>query len=391
MKLIVVLLVIIFSSCENKNHTQKKAEIDSEKTFQISIKPVVDSLYFQKKLALDNIYKDINLDSLYNQNNFENYEISLPFQYSIKLSESSFGFLLGDLDVDPKHSNCNVYRLRNHIKYKGNNYDEGNMYFVKSNDSNALTIKKFKTLNKTAYKKIYYSDNESVIFENSTGNISVLFFKYLKNKKSYVIYYKINENFFVKNSNEDVLDLSINRLRMAKNLFKKNKKIIQPNWAIYKNSLSNLELKKINESFKELMLSIDSLALDSSFRLDSENSLFSIIKMGNQGEKLWKLLGTLPNDSFVDFNTLDYLKINQSINFLRSSSLSNSIKVEFKDSSSLILKRKENSGFGDRNYAIFKKVEIKGSNYLFYNDFTNSISSKEMAYFNLLSLISINT
>ncbi|WP_165750598.1 hypothetical protein [Cellulophaga sp. Z1A5H] len=146
MKLIITLSIIIFSSCVTKNTSQKKNETNQEKTSQISTEIVGDSIDFKKKLALDNIYREINLDSLYNQTNFENHQISLPFQYSIKLSESSFGFLFGDLDVDPKYSNCNVYSLRNHIKYKGNNYSEGSIYFVKSDDSTALTIEKFKTL-----------------------------------------------------------------------------------------------------------------------------------------------------------------------------------------------------------------------------------------------------
>ena len=179
MKLIIIIIsLILFSSCKNKNHAQEEIVLNQEKKLHISTEIELDSLCFQKKLALNNIYRKINLDSLYSQSNFENHQISLPFQYSIKLSESSFGFLFGDLDVDPKLSNCNVYSLTNHIKYKGNNYSEGNLYFVKSYDSTAITIEKFKTLNELAYKKIYYSDNESVIFKNSRNNIAVLQYKY---------------------------------------------------------------------------------------------------------------------------------------------------------------------------------------------------------------------
>lgn len=77
--------------------------------------------------------------------------------------------------------------------------------------------------------------------------------------------------------------------------------------------------------------------------------------MAEESKKTWTQVNTLPNHKFIDFNTLDYLRINQFIYFLSSSSANNFIKVEFKNSSSVILKRKENSGFGNSNYAILKK------------------------------------
>lgn len=382
MKLILILSFIIFSSCKNKNYAQKETVIKQEKTSNISTEILTDTLDFEKKLALDNIYRKINLDSLYNQANFENHQISLPFQYSIKVDlESSFSYLFGDLNIDPKSSNCNKYNLRNHIEYKGNNYSEGSLYFVKNNDSTALTIEKFKTLDKAAYKKIYYSDNESIIFKNSRNNISVLQYKYLKDKKTYVIYYKINENFFAKNSEKNILDLSITRLRMAKNLFRKNKENHSTNWVTYKQSLSNLELDTIKKSFNKLISSIDTLKVDSPIHITNKNrpTFFSAIKMAEESKKTWTQVNTLPNHKFIDFNTLDYLRINQFIYFLSSSSANNFIKVEFKNSSSVILKRKENSGFGNSNYAILKKEKIQKNDILMYS--VCDIESKEMAYF----------
>lgn len=268
--------------------------------------------------------------------------------------------------------NCSAYSLKSHISYHGDAQGEGQLFFIKTNDSTALTIEKFKDLNKVAYKKIYYSDKESIIYEDSQNNIAVIYFKYLKDKKVFAVYYRRNENFFAKSPEKDILDLSVTRLRMAKNLFKKRKKINQPNWNIYKNSLSNLEVKKLKSSFKEETTSIDSL---NSNGIRTKFDLFSSIMIDEKGKQIWNVINKLSKDKFIDSTTFDNY-----MHYLHFFNAKSTIKVEFKDSSTFILKKKDENGSLSK-YGIFKKAIIKDSSVLLYNSFATKINSKEMAYF----------
>lgn len=97
------LLLIIFSSiilfnCDKKNYTKVKTNeekgfptsseviktkttVNQEKEFSLPISTEIttDSTFFREKLNLNNIYKQINLDSLSKQKEFDHYKISLPF------------------------------------------------------------------------------------------------------------------------------------------------------------------------------------------------------------------------------------------------------------------------------------------------------------------------
>ncbi|WP_205692218.1 hypothetical protein [Cellulophaga sp. Z1A5H] len=171
---------------------------------------------------------------------------------------------------------------------------------------------------------------------------------------------------------------------MAKNLFLKNKKIIKPSWVIYKNSLSNLESKQLKNSFKEIITSIDTLTLDANLSFGTNSfktkfNLFSTIKMGEKGEKVWNTINKLSKDQFTNpSDILEYSSVR--LSYFSYFSSEKDIKIEFRDSSTFILKKEDNSGDFSQ-YGIYKKSIIKGNPILLYNSFKTSINSKEMAYF----------
>ncbi|SIS47499.1 hypothetical protein SAMN05421766_102137 [Zobellia uliginosa] len=375
---IIVFITATIMGCKNNNQTKIIAETQTSpiKIENNAIEVEIDTALISKKLAVDNIYNNLNLN---------NVEISIPFQYSIKLNKESnaFEWDLYDLFISDNSSGYSQYELENNIPYDGNSRKEGKIHFVETHDSTAITTEKFKDLNKAAYKKIYYSDKESIIYEDTRNNIAVIRFRYLKEINSFAIYSKTNESFFSNASKADILDLSICQLRMAKNLFKGHKTNKARHWNTYKKSLSNLESKKLKNTINLLISSIDTLATNASYSFEFGGNIevLSIMKTDSQVEELWRSIHKIPKNNFIDFHTLNSSDITDNIAFLRARE--NYIKTEFVDSSSVILLKKPKwpNSF---DYAILKKTRINENDILLYTGGQMNygrVNSKEIAYF----------
>lgn len=366
------------SSCADKGQTKNKHT-------EIRIQRI------EKNIQLDSIYVDsiLNLQVVNKIVSINKSKYVLPFNYLFdgRASTYLFQWNLCDLMIDSDSSNYSHFSFSNNIPYKGYIGFNGKVHVVKTKDSFAITTEKFRKLHKENYQHIYYFDKESVIYKIRDNRIGVLFYRYLKNKKAYFIYYKENDDLGINATEQELLDLSLNHLRMAKNMLskEKSKPIKTQNWKTYNNSLSSLEKKVYGKIYKQIFTSIDTLEFKKVYtpKTDGNYLLVSIIKLDEKGNEMWKKINKITYKKGVDFEKEYGTKLSNQIAFLRSKG--NTLKLEYSDDSSIILKK----DYGSPeyiDYAVFSKTVLKNSPVLIFTGGWQNygeVDSKEMAYFYL--------
>lgn len=368
------ILVIILCNCDTKSQQSKVLNIDSTKSHKNTIE--IDSSMITQKLQVNTPNQKIDI---------KNNNILLPFNYSIDESTGKYTFKwnLCDLIIDSESKDYSKLSFANNIPYKGYIGSEGKLHIVKTNNSNAITTQKFIKQHTELYKEIFYSDDESIIFKTHSGDFSVLFYKYLNDKKSFSIFYKENKSVGFKATDKELLDLAISQLRVAKNLYKQSKKTDLLNWENYKKSLTILDKKVFKIIYKDIEKVIDSINTDVVYtpKIEGNWDLISITKTSDESENLWKSINNL-TDNKVNFKEIYNTKLSDQIAYLRSSN--NFLQVEYKDNSTLILKKEYKYGDKKIVYAVFSKLKIKNKEIIIftggYQNF-GQVNSKEMAYF----------
>ncbi len=369
----IAILFCTILSCKNKSETDSELKTDTT-TKDITL----DATQIANQLDTSVISKHIKTDKD---------TIILPFQYSLDFGGGiyKFSWQLCDLMIDSDSLNYSHYSLKNNIPYKGFSSFEGNIHLVNTLDSNAVTTQKFKHSNKEFYKKIYYADDESIICKTSRNVIAVLSFKYLRDKKSFAIFFKENHTVGFEASEEELIDLAISQLRLAKNIFKEYTPKDLHDWNTYKNSLSQLESKVYKKIFTKFNTSLDSIGKDAVFtpRTDGNQALISTIKLGNEGTKLWQEISKLTNKNITNFSFSGNTELFEQIGFLLSRI--NTMQVEFINDDAIILKKKDEYS-KQTEYIVMNRQVINNNDILFFtgsNYNYDSIFSKEMAYFYL--------
>lgn len=368
------ILVIILCNCDTKSQQSKVLNIDSTKSHKNTIE--IDSSMITQKLQVNTPNQKINI---------KNNNILLPFNYSIDESTGKYTFKwnLCDLIIDSESKDYSKLSFANNIPYKGYIGSEGKLHIIKTNNSNAITTQKFVKQHTELYKEILYSDDESIIFKTHSGAFSVLFYKYLNDKKSFSIFYKENKSVGFKATDKELLDLAISQLRVAKNLHKQSEKTDLLNWENYKKSLTILDKKVFKIIYKDIEKVIDSINTDVVYtpKIEGNWDLISITKTSDESENLWKSINNLP-DNKVDFKEIYNTKLSDQIAYLRSSN--KFLQVEYKDNSTLILKKEDRYDDKKIVYAVFSKLKIKNKEIIIftggYQNF-GQVNSKEMAYF----------
>ncbi|MEP0212218.1 MAG: hypothetical protein ABJD66_03315 [Cellulophaga sp.] len=388
MKLLILILSIITISCGDSNKKAPKKITQKNTTIIQQNDSVIDWKEIKTKLHIKTPNYLIQID---------NKKIQLPFNVSLKYSKKTyqgnytFNWKLCDLIIDSYLSNYNVYGFEDNIPYKGFFGDEGKLHIVKTNDSTAVSIEKFEKLHSENYTKIYYKDNESIIYRTNTNQIAVLYFKYNKKEKAYFIYYKENNSHGYKYnpSKEELIDIAIVQLRMAKNFNKKKTETDLLNWEKYKNSLHSIDRKVFINIFKSILSSTDTIHKDTAFTpyIEGNYSLISLFNIGEEGKAIWTAINDTPKNTKINskepFNS-SLLRQMSSVITLSNENLFEveleDFKIEFKDESTIILKRDYET---ESIYKVFKKIVINKKEFLIFSPgiVTNITNSREMAYF----------
>ncbi|WP_324027834.1 hypothetical protein QSV08_07775 [Maribacter sp. BPC-D8] len=367
MRYIIIFSLLALFSCKQKDNT-KEENLDITLIENIE----TDSTYIDNLLELE-VPNYISKT--------EEKEFSIPFNYTINISQEFFPnkWNLCDLKIDTDSSNYKYqYFLGDNIPYKSYLSNDGILEIITTNDSTAITTDKFKKINSDSYRKIYFSDKESVIFKTKKGAIAVLFFKYLKEEKAYSIFYNENDNIGIEANENELLDISINQLRIAKNLYKKSKPTDLLDWDSFKNSLTILNKKVYKDIVNEILDASNSLGKDDIYtqKLYGNHNLISILKLDKEGINLWNALSKIPKNNPIEFETIYNTDLKDRISYFRSNH--NFLKIEYQDENSFILKNQNSV------YAVFVKTKInKKEVMLFTGSGMNygEINSKEMAYF----------
>jgi len=367
-------MVIIFTNCKQQS---KKVTFIENKVMK---EEVIDSIAILKKLLVKTPSNVVE----YNKGK----KFLLPFNYKLSSYKGNvthiFKWNLCDLIIDSSDSiNYSYFGLKDNIPYDGYGGFEGNIHFVNSLNSTAITTEKFINSEKEHYDKIYYSDDESIIFKKGKG-VHILQFRYLNDEKKFSIYY--NENLFIEINYEytqqERLDLAIAQLRFAKNLYKERTEPDLFHWGSYKGSLSLLHRKRFKFIHNNIVNSVDTLKIGVTFSpKEWTKTLVSIMRLNEEGNKLWNAINTISEDRVIDFSTIYNTDISDQIAFLR---VDNSIQLEYKNGSTVILKKENDSKKYD--YAVFNKQKINNKDVLMftggYYDY-GFVNSKKMAYFYL--------
>ncbi len=370
--LFTILILSLFSNCKNIVETKNDVkEIAKEKI-------ELDSIAIIQKLGMMPPGQIVDV---------KEGNILLPFNYSIDNSNGMYVFKwnLGDLIIDSDSTNYSHYSFENSIPYKGYIGFEGKLHFIETIDSTAITIGKFKKNHSELYKKIYFSDKESVIFKAQNGAIAVLYFKYIKSKKLFSVFFKENKGLGFKPTEKELLDLAVTQLRVAKNFYKTKGNIELKNWNNFRSSLSILDKKVFRGIYTDILKSIDTLETDKVYtpKIDGNWNLISIINVGTETNKLWNAINRIEKTKKKNFQKIYNTELSDQIAYLRS--YDNFIKSEYKNDSSIILS-KESRYSKLKDYAVFNKVIINNKEVIIFTGGWQNfgkVNSKEMAYFYL--------
>ncbi len=313
--------------------------------------------------------------------------ILVPFNYSLNYSNGSYSFKwnLCNLKIDSDSTNYSYCSFEDNVPYKGYIGFEGKLHFVKTIDSTAVTLEKFKKLHSENYKQIYYSDNESIIFKTQRDAVAVLHFKYLKEEKVFSIFFKENKELGFKANEEELVDLAITQLRASKNFHSEKKVSDLQDWNNFKKSLSILNKKVFKVIYSDIVKSINTLGVDKVYtaKIDGSWNLISIINAGEETRKLWDAINKIQKIKKIDFQNIYNTKLSDQISYLRS--YENFIQLEYKDDSTIILS-KEYKYSKDKQYAVFGKKIVNNKEVLMFTGGRGNqgkVNSKEMAYFYL--------
>ncbi|UUV22564.1 hypothetical protein [Paenimyroides aestuarii] len=374
--IIAIFSLLLLFNCKNKSLIENKvAEIEISQPIQDTIG--LDSISVVRKTQANIPYHLTGIDN----------DIALPFNYSIDYSNGTYVFKwhLCDLVIDSDSLNYSHYNFENNIPYKGYIGFEGKLHIVKTTDSSSVTTKKFIQQHTELYRKIYFSDKESIIFKSNRGAICTLYFKYSNKSSTFSIFYKENETLGFDASEQELLDLAISQLRVAKNLYNTsfNKNLLD--WNHYKNGLSILDKKVYKNIHKGIINSLDTISMDEVYtpKIDGNWDLVSIIKIGNEAEKLWNAINNIDKNKKVDFQKKYDTQLSEQIAFLRSAE--NFVQLEYKDENTLIIKKVYDYS-NKIDYVVFRKEIIKNKEILMFTGGRQNygqINSKEMAYFYL--------
>lgn len=149
----------------------------------------------------------------------------MPFLYELvvrEASENQFFWTVGDL-----HSQDSEYFIEftNIFRFKDNSIGAGRVFYIRSNNPNAVTMKRL--LEEIGqFAKILYHDEDSMIYLNS-DMVRCLSFKYYPNEELYAIYYDDSTFKVIEESYSVKLDFIIDHLKLGK-AFLNNEEVAAP-------------------------------------------------------------------------------------------------------------------------------------------------------------------
>ncbi len=379
-KIPVLIFLLCFSStCRNETAPQKQN--DETKKNQAQEKARFDLKELEKILQKKMINLKVQTPTL---------ELYLPFHYSLDQS-SSYLLLwkLCDLEINSESKGYSRVLIENTIPYRGHISTSAYVHLVQNKDKTAVTTEKFMEQHKKAYRKILYSDENSLIYDTSVfekegmGRYEVLYFKYIDTLKTYLIFTSEHKAFGFSASNQELLEQAFHSLWIAKNLLNKVPLDTSASWGDYQNALSSLEKKVFTKTIQQLKAKLPDMKADSLFsaKLDGNFELVTMIKGKNKYDILKKELKKYQKGQTAQplLELLFPEKKQQHLGLLKKE---NNWKFLYKDKNGFIIK--SSYDFHGRNYhhyEVFYSTEIQSTPVLLYTERGADPVSEQMAMF----------
>lgn len=342
-------VVLMFSSC-------KKVSSSNEISSYFDSIHKADELYFSQRIAMDStsISERLLLPLPTTSLVINGVEKKTPFMYEATLDSNPDNtntiWHIGKLDVQDSELNIEFkhrFRINDESDMRA-----GRMYFIRSNDPQALTIDDLK---EGLDERMLYYDKECVIFL-SGKDIYAQYFKFFEDAGIYAVYYThisyiIREEFMpVK------LDYIIDDLRVVKTFFGESKLVSFKTWDEYIKAFSPsmaLEVEKQRKYLSEVISGIDNKSEV------ARVSHYISIPLAMDTNKVWdRLHNRALNKEFV-FDNGNYKFNSKEIDYWYNRQ--NNISVIYKDPNTIIFKYK---ALSHSAYSYIKKIKLGGKDFL---------------------------
>jgi len=344
--LLTITTALLISACGNHSKTVAK-QTPAKDTSAPCLSCIKDVL------AIPNLYHTVRLDGT-------DLNVDLPYNYELESKGGTYQFKwqLCDLNIDSSDPDYDYAGFRNMLPYKHFQGFDGRLHIVKSKDPNAVTVEKFKLMNKDGNIEILYSDSNSVIYIQN-DMYCTLYFQYLEGQHAFAIYLNEEKTVTYEASPKQLTDLAAVKLRMAKNLFVTHKNPDAFDWAAYKKTLSLLESGLFDSISDQLYRNVNFAAEKKMFSTTLEGN-FQLVSMINNPATLSSLrssLDKIPQNSFVTTKVAFDQDAVSSIAFLRGDD--DKIRIAYKDDQAYILEFKGYGGYIAYFVCCFTSIQTK--------------------------------